>query len=139
MFLSNQIDRKDILSVKPLPEVFPKPERTSLGNLEIDTLTQQNFTKEVLDHALHGQVSRQIATVNAQFYVLAEKLPSFRACLRGVEYLCADGMPIVWACRTFGKKSVPRIAGVDLIADRSVRAPECRGSFIRMYLAMGKV
>jgi N-acetylglucosaminyldiphosphoundecaprenol N-acetyl-beta-D-mannosaminyltransferase len=117
MLLANQVDHNDIASFRPLAHVSPKPQRTSLGNLEIDTLTQHDFTEEVLDHALHGQVSRQIATVNAQFYVLAEKMLAFRACLHRVEYLCADGMPIVWACKTFGKKSVPRIAGVDLVAD----------------------
>jgi len=91
--------------------------RASLGNLEIDLFTEQEFTSEVLEHAMHGRTTRQIATVNAQFYVLAEKMLSFRNCLKRAEYLCADGMSIVWACKTFGGIEVPRIAGVDLITD----------------------
>ncbi len=89
--------------------------RRSLGFLDIDLHTEPALIREVVEHALHGNETRQIATVNAQFYVLAEKSQSFRECLKRVEYLCADGMPIVWACRLFVGEQVPRIAGVDLI------------------------
>ena len=111
-----------------------KTGRTSLGNLDIDDYSETELTRAVLEHAMHGQTTRQIATVNAQFYVLAEKLLSFRTCLNRAEYLCADGMPIVWACKTFGKRAVPRIAGVDLIADLS-RAGAKRG--MRVFLLGG--
>jgi N-acetylglucosaminyldiphosphoundecaprenol N-acetyl-beta-D-mannosaminyltransferase len=94
-----------------------RPSRMSLGNIDIDTYSEPAFTREILDHVKHGTSTRQIVTVNAQFYVLAEKSSAFRNCLHRAEYLCADGMPIVWICKTFGGKVVPRIAGVDLIGD----------------------
>jgi N-acetylglucosaminyldiphosphoundecaprenol N-acetyl-beta-D-mannosaminyltransferase len=108
--------------------------RASLGNLEIDLFTEHEFTTEVLEHAMTGRTARQIATVNAQFFVLAEKMLPFRSCLKNADYLCADGMPIVWACKLFGGLEVPRIAGVDLITDLcSVGAP--RG--MRIFLLGG--
>jgi N-acetylglucosaminyldiphosphoundecaprenol N-acetyl-beta-D-mannosaminyltransferase len=93
------------------------PQRIGLGNLSIDTYSEDALVQDVLHHALHGRKTRQIVTANAQFYVLAEQHAGFRWCLDTAEYICADGMPIVWACNRYGKTTVPRIAGVDLIED----------------------
>jgi N-acetylglucosaminyldiphosphoundecaprenol N-acetyl-beta-D-mannosaminyltransferase len=89
--------------------------RVDIGVLSIDSYTQTALVEETLEHALHGGSPRQIVTVNAQFYVLAHKYTRFRDCLKKADYICADGMPIVWVCNTFGRGEVPRIAGVDLI------------------------
>jgi N-acetylglucosaminyldiphosphoundecaprenol N-acetyl-beta-D-mannosaminyltransferase len=89
--------------------------RMSIGHIGIDTYPQAALIEEVLEHALHGSSTRQIVTVNAQLYVLAEKSLRYRECLKSADYLCADGMPIVWACNKLGGLKVPRIAGVDLI------------------------
>jgi N-acetylglucosaminyldiphosphoundecaprenol N-acetyl-beta-D-mannosaminyltransferase len=89
--------------------------RMSIGHVGIDTYSETALIDEVLDHALHGNSTRQIVTVNAQLYVLAEKSLRYRECLKSADYLCADGMPIVWACNKLGGLKVPRIAGVDLI------------------------
>ena len=78
-------------------------------------LPLRDLITEVLHHAMTGDSTRQIATINAQFYVLAEHSRPFRECLKAAEYRCADGMSIVWACRAFGHERVARIAGVDLI------------------------
>jgi len=113
---NQELDASAIIQISSSGPIS-RPQRMSLGNLEIDTHSELEFRREVLDHAMNGRSTRQIATVNAQFYVLAEKSHAFRGCLQRAEYLCADGMPIVWICRTFGGKEVPRIAGVDLIGD----------------------
>ncbi len=89
--------------------------RVDLGAVAIDTYSQTELIDHAIVHALHGKGTRQVATVNAQFYVLAQKHGRFRECLGEADYLCADGMPIVWACNTFGKRQVGRIAGVDLM------------------------
>jgi N-acetylglucosaminyldiphosphoundecaprenol N-acetyl-beta-D-mannosaminyltransferase len=100
---------------------FPKLQqgisRISIGNIGIDTFSKSVLLEEVLEHAIHGNNTHLIATVNAQFYVLAEKSVRFRQCIEKAEYICADGMPIVWACKAFAGRHVPRIAGVDLIED----------------------
>jgi N-acetylglucosaminyldiphosphoundecaprenol N-acetyl-beta-D-mannosaminyltransferase len=92
-----------------------KAERIHLGPLAIDTYAEQALADHVLDHAFNGGRTRQIVTANAQFYVLAEKNQRFRECLDAAEYICADGMPIVWACERFTGIRVPRITGVDFI------------------------
>ena len=91
--------------------------RIHLGNLGIDTYTRAGLLAEVIEHALHGTRTRQIVTANAQFYVLAGKDPRFRGLVEESEYICADGMPLVWACDRLAHTKVPRIAGIDLIED----------------------
>jgi len=93
----------------------PAMPRVNIGSIDIDMYSQVALVDEVLHHALYGNHTRQVVTANAQFYVLAEKSRRFRDCLRDAHYICADGMPIVWACNTFTEGMVPRIAGVDLI------------------------
>jgi N-acetylglucosaminyldiphosphoundecaprenol N-acetyl-beta-D-mannosaminyltransferase len=89
--------------------------RINIGNLGIDTYSETGLVDHVLDHAFNGRRTRQIVTANAQFYVLAEKDSRFRQCLDKAEYICADGMPLVWACVRFAGIKVPRITGVDFI------------------------
>jgi N-acetylglucosaminyldiphosphoundecaprenol N-acetyl-beta-D-mannosaminyltransferase len=89
--------------------------RISIGHVGINTCSQAALVAEVLEHALHGRVTRQIVTVNAQIYLLADKSPRYRECLFTADYLCADGMPLVWTCHRLGGLKIPRIAGVDLI------------------------
>jgi N-acetylglucosaminyldiphosphoundecaprenol N-acetyl-beta-D-mannosaminyltransferase len=105
--------------VKPpsLAAIAAPPQRIGLGHLGIDSYSEAALVQDVLHHALHGQQTRQIVTANAQFYVLAEQNQAFRRCLNAADYICADGMPIVWACNRYGKTTVPRIAGVDLIEE----------------------
>jgi N-acetylglucosaminyldiphosphoundecaprenol N-acetyl-beta-D-mannosaminyltransferase len=93
----------------------PPVPRINIGSVAIDKYSPTALVDEVLQHALHGRVTRQVVTVNAQFYVLAQKSRRFRECLREASYICADGMPIVWACNTVGEGNVPRVAGVDLM------------------------
>ena len=92
-------------------------QRIVIGNIGIDTHSKSSLIAEVLDHALRGSGTRQIVTVNAQIYVLADKSSRYRGCLGSADYLCADGMSVVWACNHLAGASVPRIAGVDLIED----------------------
>jgi N-acetylglucosaminyldiphosphoundecaprenol N-acetyl-beta-D-mannosaminyltransferase len=104
------------MTTDSLVSPLTRPAAMSLGNFDIDTFTEPAFVEEVLEHAMTGGTTRHIATINAQFYVLAEQSRPFRECLKSADYRCADGMSIVWACRAFGKEQVARIAGVDLIS-----------------------
>ncbi len=116
------------ISTEPAP-------RINIGPIAIDVFSQDELVSEVLQHALHGKVTRQVVTANAQFYVLAEKSRRFRECLREADYICADGMPIVWACNFFGDGPVPRIAGVDLIERLCQRGAPHR---LRVFLLGGR-
>ena len=98
-----------------VPAQWAPLQRLDIGSLAVDQVTQMGLVDEVLHHALFGQTTHQLVTANAQFYVLAQKSRRFRKCLRGSHYICADGMPIVWACSTLYGRHVSRIAGVSLI------------------------
>jgi N-acetylglucosaminyldiphosphoundecaprenol N-acetyl-beta-D-mannosaminyltransferase len=89
--------------------------RICIGPVEIDSYSHSALLDVILEHAMHGTGTRQIVTVNAQLYVLAGKSARFRECLKTAGYVCADGLPIVWACDRFAGEQVPRVAGVDLI------------------------
>jgi N-acetylglucosaminyldiphosphoundecaprenol N-acetyl-beta-D-mannosaminyltransferase len=123
--------------VIPAPTAKPEmqPVRIHIGRLGIDTYTEQTLADHVLDHAFNGTRTRQIVTANAQFYVLADKNPRFRECLESAEYICADGMPIVWACKQFTGINVPRITGVDFIGLLCSRGARDN---LRIYLLGGK-
>jgi N-acetylglucosaminyldiphosphoundecaprenol N-acetyl-beta-D-mannosaminyltransferase len=119
----------------PMGDPAIKVSRINLGSLGIDTYTETALVDHVLDHAFNGKQTRQIVTANAQFYVLADKNQRFRACLEKAEYICADGMPIVWACERFTGTKVPRITGVDfigLLCERGAR------DGLRVYLLGGR-
>ncbi len=90
-------------------------QRLNIGSIDIDQCSQTALIDEILHHALTGDTTRQVVTANAQFYVLAQKSRRFRLCLNRAEYICADGMPVAWACNTLYGGRVPRIAGVNLI------------------------
>ena len=109
--------------------------RLDLGSLAVDQYSQAALIDDVLHHALYGNTTRQVVTANAQFYVLAQKSRRFRECLRHADYVCADGMPIVWACTTLYGIHVSRIAGVNLIERLCHRGAAYR---LRVFLLGGK-
>ena len=108
--------------------------RLDLGSLAVDQYSQAALIDDVLHHALYGNTTRQVVTANAQFYVLAKKSRRFRECLRDADYVCADGMPIVWACTTLYGSQVSRIAGVNLIERLCHRGAAYR---LRVFLLGG--
>lgn len=109
--------------------------RLDIGSIAVDQYSQTALVDEVLHHALFGATTRQVVTANAQFYVLAQKSRRFRECLRAAHYICADGMPIVWACKTLYGGRLPRIAGVNLIERLCERGAVHR---LRVFLLGGK-
>ena len=110
-------------------------ERVHLGPLSIDAYTLTGFVAEVVAHALHGTRPRQVVTANAQFYVLADKDARFRGCVEEAEYICADGMALVWACNRLTPARVERINGTNLIEDMC-REGAAQG--LRIFLLGGK-
>jgi N-acetylglucosaminyldiphosphoundecaprenol N-acetyl-beta-D-mannosaminyltransferase len=130
-----QADSTSLGTPSALPPWTPF-QRLDIGSLAIDQYSQTALVDEVLHHALYGDVTRQVVTANAQFYVLAQKSRRFRECLRDADYICADGMPIVWACSTLYDGSVPRIAGVNLIEKLCHRGAAHR---LRVFLLGGRL
>jgi UDP-N-acetyl-D-mannosaminuronic acid transferase (WecB/TagA/CpsF family) len=87
-----------------------------IGPIKISLLSAEQLTERLIGHAF-GNVTQHVVTANAQFYVLAEEQQDFRNCIRGADYVCADGVSIVVACKWLGRANATRIPGVDLVSD----------------------
>jgi N-acetylglucosaminyldiphosphoundecaprenol N-acetyl-beta-D-mannosaminyltransferase len=114
----NDVSLEEMVCPVDIPAGHHRPLETSrifVGHVGIDTYSESSLVHRILHHALHGGATHQIVTVNAQIYVLAQKWDRYRKCLDSAEYVCADGMPLAWACNHLGGVKVPRVAGVDLI------------------------
>jgi N-acetylglucosaminyldiphosphoundecaprenol N-acetyl-beta-D-mannosaminyltransferase len=86
----------------------------SVGPMRITALSADELTHRLIGHTF-GDKTHHLVTANAQFYVLAERNEAFRRCVAEAEYVCADGISVVMACKWLGKSSVARVSGVDLI------------------------
>jgi len=89
--------------------------RAQIGPVEVDTLPRESLIENILDRALYGSFTHHVATVNAQFYVLAESDRVFRDCLKRAEFVCADGVSIGFATNILTGHRIERLAGVDLL------------------------
>jgi N-acetylglucosaminyldiphosphoundecaprenol N-acetyl-beta-D-mannosaminyltransferase len=98
---------------------FGKLERyeiVPIGPLRIHALNHKDLMTRLVGHMLFGSTKTyQVVTANAQFYNLAEQQAAFRDCVAEAEYVCADGISIVMACRWLAKSIVSRVPGVDLL------------------------
>jgi N-acetylglucosaminyldiphosphoundecaprenol N-acetyl-beta-D-mannosaminyltransferase len=87
-----------------------------VGPLRIHTFNNNELMTRLVGHMLCGATKTyQVVTANAQFYNLAEQREDFRNCIANAEYVCADGISIVMACRWLASSTVSRVPGVDLV------------------------
>jgi len=87
----------------------------SIGPMEIHPLDARELTRRLILDVLSRKTTRHVITANAQFYNLAERREDFRECLARAEYVCADGVSVVLACKWLGKQDVSRVPGVDMV------------------------
>jgi len=87
----------------------------SIGPMEIHPLDARELTRRLILDVLSQKKTRHVITANAQFYNLAERRADFRECLARAEYVCADGISVVLACKWLGKQDVSRVPGVDMV------------------------
>ena len=96
--------------------VLGPPVGVPIGPIKISLLSAEELTQRLVGHAF-GTETQHVVTANAQFYVLAEERADFRECIQGADYVCADGVSIVVACKWLGRAKATRIPGVDLVTD----------------------
>lgn len=109
--------------------------RVSLGTIDVDVSSREDLIATILDEAFHAQTTRSVATINAQFYVLAENDFVFRDCLRRSEFVCADGVSIGIAASVLASRRVERLAGVELLEEICCRGA---GRGLRVFLLGGR-
>lgn len=109
--------------------------RVSLGPVEIDAMPRNDLVDRIIQEAFHADSTRVVATINAQFYLLAERDAVFQDCLRRSEITCADGFPIGVAAGLLVGQRVERVAGVEIVEEICTRGA---GSGLRVFLLGGR-
>ncbi|TMC09488.1 MAG: WecB/TagA/CpsF family glycosyltransferase [Chloroflexi bacterium] len=88
--------------------------RLQIASVPIDPIDMDEAMRR-LGHAMadgRGQV--QVATVNLDFLVKAQRQPELLQVLNRTDLNVADGMPVVWLSRLLGRPVPGRVAGADM-------------------------
>jgi len=85
-------------------------------NVKIDNLSHAEILEKI-ESFLAGNKLCQIATVNPEFILAAQKDVEFKNILNDCDLNVADGVGIKFAFWRYGKKLKTRIAGVDLMLE----------------------
>lgn len=89
-------------------------ERRFVLGVPVDITTESDVLSFVR-HRVEGRVPAQIATVNAEFVILAQRDAVFRRVLATAALTTADGAGVVWALRRQGADQRRRVGGSDLV------------------------
>jgi N-acetylglucosaminyldiphosphoundecaprenol N-acetyl-beta-D-mannosaminyltransferase len=82
--------------------------------IKVDDLTREELLEKV-DYFLSDQKFHQIATVNPEFILEAQKNEEFKNILNSCDLNIADGVGIKFAFWRYGKNLKFRMAGIDLV------------------------
>ena len=96
----------------------------------IDRVDMGEALSRVDDFVRDGRPHR-VVTVNLEYLRHSRKNERFRDALSSADLAVADGAPLVWASRLFGRPLPERVTGVDL-ADRCAELAAARGH--RLFL-----
>lgn len=88
--------------------------RVDIGGVPIDRVDMAG-AMERIRRALEGGERLQVATVNMDFVVRAQRHRELRTVLGRSELNVADGAPVVWVSRLVGRAVPTRVAGADLV------------------------
>jgi N-acetylglucosaminyldiphosphoundecaprenol N-acetyl-beta-D-mannosaminyltransferase len=84
----------------------------------VEAVTESDVLAFAEQHVTRREPA-QIATVNAEYVMIARKDPKFMKVLLEAELHTPDGMGVVWAARRRGLKVPDRVGGSDLISSIS--------------------
>src|SRR5581483_10530606 len=80
-----------------------------------------------LDAFLDERIPRQVATINPEFVMAAQRLPQFKHVLNAADLCVPDGVGLEWGARLLRRRLRGRVPGVDLVV-RLAALAEQRGS-----------
>lgn len=98
--------------------------RYSVLGVPVDSATEADVLQFVAN-AVESRTPSSIATVNAEYVVLAQKDARFREVVRRAALATADGAGVLWALRRQGVHMERRVGGSDLIWSLSRQAASC--------------
>jgi N-acetylglucosaminyldiphosphoundecaprenol N-acetyl-beta-D-mannosaminyltransferase len=94
-------------------ENTPTP-KVELFGLSICNLTYEELCRRISERVEAGQPG-YIVTPNVDHVCRYHRDPSFQAAYREAAHVLADGMPVVWAARLFGRPIREKLSGSDLL------------------------
>lgn len=109
------------------PRSIPDPQSPSsvrILGVRVDAITYAELLERIAAFIASG-TPHQIATVNPEFVMEAQRNARFRAVLEQAELCVADGVGLLWAARRQGQRLPERVTGSDavpLIAARAAAA-----------------
>ena len=89
------------------------PTRTLFG-VPVASLTMEETVARCA-HMVRSGVAAHHVVINAAKVVLMKDQPRLREAIARCDLISADGQPIVWASRLFGRSLPERVAGIDLM------------------------
>jgi N-acetylglucosaminyldiphosphoundecaprenol N-acetyl-beta-D-mannosaminyltransferase len=100
-------------------------ESVTILGVRIDRVDMAQSMARIDQFIVEGGQHR-VVTVNLDYLRHSLRIPAFLDALTSADLAVADGAPVVWACRLFGRPVPERVAGVDL-ADRCAELAAARG------------
>jgi len=87
---------------------------TQVAGVRIDSVDLESAV-DMIESAVSDHSPMQVATVNLDFLVRAQRSAELRTVLNRSDLNVADGMPVVWLSRLAGRPLPGRTAGSDLV------------------------
>lgn len=104
-------------------------ERVDFAGIPVDVLSADSLANAIGDLVKSGRHGNLVFTLNAEGLFRAREDAEFRDALLSADIVHADGMPIVWFSRLFGKKLPEKLTTTDVVHPISHYAAEQGLSF----------
>jgi len=91
-----------------------EPRRVDIAGVPVEAVDMSTAVARLQSMVGVGKPS-QVATVNLDFLVRAQRDPEVMGILRRTDLNFADGVPVVWLSRLLGVRLPGRVAGADLV------------------------
>ncbi len=98
-------------------------ESVRILGVRVDALTYADLLERMAEFIAGGK-PHQIATVNPEFVMEAQRNESFRAVLEQADLCIADGVGLLWAARRQGQRLPERVTGSDALPRIAERAAQ---------------
>ncbi len=93
------------------------PAKVHLFGFSFDNVTPAQAAERVIELSASGNSGQYVVTPNLDHALILHRRPELHPVYAGASLVLADGQPIVWASRWFGRALVGRVAGSDLVPE----------------------
>ncbi len=114
----------------------PAPRSASILGVRVDDVTNGE-TIDLLESFIRSGRKHQVATVNPEFIMEAQRNPAFMRTLNNTSLSFPDGIGVIHASRIYGVPFRERVAGVDVVENFAGVAAEKGYTFFFLGAAPG--